>query len=555
MASGMWEEVQSVKSENRRELSLQGPTIAKKIEDYGLDENIFSLTSLNLLKIAGTPLEVISDQLGNLSSLTTLMLGNNKLKELPSTIGNLKSLKVLDVSGNKLQSLPETVSNLVNLQSLNANLNVLTSFPNISGLKFLAYLSISRNKLKSLPEGICDPSLTLLSTIDAANNEIEFLPPEISELSHLITLNVASNKLDSLPLELCECPKLKEVIIADNKMKDRKLLKLAEHSTKSLLNYLSTQLDKQRATEGDSKGKKDKKKRKKKPDKKGVEDLERDVMSVLQFESEKGLEVSVTAGVLSVRQYIVCCIIRNLDFNQSNNMFKRFINLQTKLHDTVCEKRQTATIATHDLKLVKGPLVYDAVLPHLIQITPLFKTKVTTAEALMKELRDQAEAFRKEKKRSTLSGIHKYLDLLKDKSHYPCLRDADGDVISFPPITNCEKTKVSKETTDILLEVTSTVSLDICKKVMEELLHAVLLTGVGGYTSSGPTDKDQAATKDEDGDNSDGEAKETVNINRVGTRLTVEQVKVIDGQGNLRVIYPSRVDLQNPAFDVIRNYE
>ena len=38
-------------------------------------------------------------------------------------------------------------------------------------------------------------------------------------------------------------------------------------------------------------------------------------------------------------------------------------------------------------------------------------------------------------------------------------------------------------------------------------------------------------------------------------KLTVEQVKVVDGTGNLRAIYPSRIDLQNPAFDVVRNYE
>lgn len=328
----MWEEVQAAKSENRRELSLQGQIVNKRIEEHGLDENIFSLSNLNLLKVAGTPLEHLSDAVGNLANLTSLMLENNKLKDLPASIGNLKSLKTLDVSGNRLETLPETVSNLVNLQSLNANLNALTSFPDVSGLKFLAYLSISRNKLTSLPDGICDPSLTLLSTIDAANNEIDSIPSEISNLSHLITLNVASNKLVSLPLELCECLKLKEVIIADNKMKDRKLLKLAEHSTKSLLSYLSVQLDKQRETEkGASKGKKDKKKKKKKGDKKGVEDLERDVLSVLQFESEKGLVVTATPGVLQVRQYLVCCIIRNLDFTKSNNMFKRFINLQVLL--------------------------------------------------------------------------------------------------------------------------------------------------------------------------------------------------------------------------------
>jgi len=31
---------------------------------------------------------------------------------------------------------------------------------------------------------------------------------------------------------------------------------------------------------------------------------------------------------------------------------------QTKLHEDICEKRTAATIATHDLQLVKGPLTY-----------------------------------------------------------------------------------------------------------------------------------------------------------------------------------------------------
>ena len=36
----------------------------------------------------------------------------------------------------------------------------------------------------------------------------------------------------------------------------------------------------------------------------------------------------------------------------------------------------------------------------------------------------------------------RYLDLLKDKVQYPCLVDGEGHVISFPPITNSDKTKV-----------------------------------------------------------------------------------------------------------------
>ena len=84
-----------------------------------------------------------------------------------------------------------------------------------------------------------------------------------------------------------------------------------------------------------------------------------------------------------------------------------FVKFQTKLHESVCEKRQSATIATHDLKLLKGPLLYTATEPANMQLMPLNTAKTTTAEILVKELRDEAEAFRKEKKRSVLSGIHK----------------------------------------------------------------------------------------------------------------------------------------------------
>ena len=40
------------------------------------------------------------------------------------------------------------------------------------------------------------------------------------------------------------------------------------------------------------------------------------------------------------------------------------------------------------------------------------------------------------------SFFSRYLQLLQGKEMYPCLVDAEGHVISFPPITNSEKTKV-----------------------------------------------------------------------------------------------------------------
>lgn len=55
---------------------------------------------------------------------------------------------------------------------------------------------------------------------------------------------------------------------------------------------------------------------------------------------------------------------------------KLFINVyyyffQTKLHDTLCNKRQAATIATHDLSSVKGPLKFDAQFPPLLMVRTL----------------------------------------------------------------------------------------------------------------------------------------------------------------------------------------
>ena len=39
----------------------------------------------------------------------------------------------------------------------------------------------------------------------------------------------------------------------------------------------------------------------------------------------------------------------------------------------------------------------------------------------------------------------RYLNLLNRKTHYPCLVDSDGKVISFPPITISDVTKVRTE--------------------------------------------------------------------------------------------------------------
>lgn len=195
-----------------------------------------------------------------------------------------------------------------------------------------------------------------------------------------------------------------------------------------------------------------------------------------------------------------------------------------------------------------------------MKLTPLFKMKEITADKLVARMRREAEELRKEKKRNTISGVHKYLELLQGKREYPCLVDKDGVIISFPPITNCDITKVSRDTTDILVEVTSSVSLETCKLVMQETLVKLLEMGLGQAApvahppAVGAVAAMAAPCEDPGGEGDDEEVAEGPTLTQDQV-LVLEQVRVVDESGGLKVLYPSRVDLQSPAFKVNRDYE
>jgi phenylalanyl-tRNA synthetase beta chain, putative (fragment) len=151
--------------------------------------------------------------------------------------------------------------------------------------------------------------------------------------------------------------------------------------------------------------------------------------------------VVITPVIFDTRK-IVCCILRNVNFARKT-LLRSFISIQTDIHDGIlCSKRKSATIATHDLSKVEGNLTFDLRAPSKIRLQPLGRYREMSASELYKLLNEEAEAYRKEKKRNTYSGIHKYLLLLKGKQKYPCLVDSSNKVISFPPITNSELTKV-----------------------------------------------------------------------------------------------------------------
>ncbi|XP_040285222.1 leucine-rich repeat-containing protein 47 [Bufo bufo] len=564
--AAQWSEVERAEKEKRRELVLQGADERLRQCDGHLPPALFSLTLLNYLEVSGcSELRELPADLGLLSHLQSLILCKNKLRSLPRNLEQLRGLKVLDVSGNELEELPAELCNLPELCTLNVSWNRLRELPpGLERCTKLAGLNLSRNLVTRLPAGLMSPQLTLLASITAADNQLQELGGEIGHLSGLKSLDLSNNQLTEIPPELADCTKLKEINFKGNKLKDKRLEKMVNGcQTKSILEYLRV------GGRGGGKGKskienavkeevKDKKKkqRKQKKDSGGddedeeVGDMNRMMLRILHIsENPAALIVNVSANVKDVRPYIVCCVVKGMNLKPGNSL-KRFLTAQTKLHEDLCDKRTLATIATHDLHLVKGPLLYDARPPKEFTIVPLNRKEINAKE-LVRQLQLEADEQRKQKKRQNVSGLHRYLRLLDGKEYYPCLVDAENAVISFPPITNSDKTKVRKSTRDLLLEVTSSSSLQICKEVMDALIAK--MAELNKFTLENKEEEVTSDTEPDEGVTPQKPVAEPTPEVEGSSELVLEQVRVADADGNLKVLYPSKTDLNlSLSFSVMR---
>ncbi|XP_065506025.1 leucine-rich repeat-containing protein 47 [Caloenas nicobarica] len=568
MAAG-WPELEAAARERRRELALAGPAVAERVAAGGgrLPAALLALPLLQSLELSGCAAlrELGPGLAAALPALHTLVLSGNALGPagLGAGLGGpLPALRLLDLSGNGLEALPAALGGpgeapggapaFPQLRSLNLSGNRLRELgPGLArAAPQLQALLLSGNRLRALPGGLLPPAAAagpfpLLSRLEAADNELEELGADIAALPALKSLDVANNQLRELPAALADCPRLKEANFRGNQLKDKRLEKMVNGcQTKAILEYLRAG--------GRGKGKAEnareeaRKKKREKQQKKDGGDAEQDeleeasklLVKVLHVsENPAPLVVKASPGVKDVRPFIVCCVLKGVNLKPGNAL-KRFLTTQTKLHEDICEKRTAATIATHDLQLIKSPLIYDVRPPEELKITPLGRKEIK-AKDLLRQLQLEAEEQRKQKKRQNVSGLHRYLQLLDGKDNYPCLVDAEGAVISFPPITNSEKTKVRKDTQDLFLEVTSDTSLQICKDVMDTLILKIA-----------ELNRSTLENKEDSGSDNESDALcGPVNLNPrqnaqpMNVPLAVEQVRVVDTDGNLKVLYPSKTDL------------
>jgi|GEM_PF-27699 len=147
-------------------------------------------------------------------------------------------------------------------------------------------------------------------------------------------------------------------------------------------------------------------------------------------------DVYIDGSVKDVRPYFLCGVVLGVDID--DNMLRSIMEMQEKLHITIGRKRSKLAIGIHDLDKVTPPFTYKAVDPHSIRFVPLAKTEEMDMEEIL---------AKHEKGRD-------YAHLLEGFDRYPIILDANGEVLSFPPIINGALTTVTTSTKNLFIDVT-----------------------------------------------------------------------------------------------------
>ena len=146
---------------------------------------------------------------------------------------------------------------------------------------------------------------------------------------------------------------------------------------------------------------------------------------------------SVDENLRDVRPYIGSAVIR--DVNLDNEAIISLMGVQEALHWVVGRGRAKVAIGVHDLDKVTPPFRYYGA-PVSRSFIPLDYDREMTLAEIMEEHPKGRD----------------YSHIVKDKPVMPLIEDANGNVLSFPPIINGELTRVTESSKNLLLDVTGT---------------------------------------------------------------------------------------------------
>ena len=168
--------------------------------------------------------------------------------------------------------------------------------------------------------------------------------------------------------------------------------------------------------------------------------------------SASGISVSVDRRLSSVRPFIACGTVSGLRLDEED--IRQIISLQEDLHNGLGRKRRLMAIGLHDLDAVRPPISYKAV-DSSFQFVRLGGAEPQTVASIVADT-PEGRAYG-----ATLEGAR----------FYPVIADSVGTVLSFPPIINGAKTKVTTKTRRVFIDVTGSDS-----KTCDDVLAVVATT-------------------------------------------------------------------------------
>jgi len=155
------------------------------------------------------------------------------------------------------------------------------------------------------------------------------------------------------------------------------------------------------------------------------------------------------SGESSIRPFFLAAVIDGVEMK--DELVKSLMQIQEKLHATLGRNRAKVAIGVHDLDKIKGSIEYRDASAEETKFVPLQDTREMSLNQILTDHpkgKDYAHL---------LSG---------DK--YPVFFDKEGP-ISFPPIINSERTKVTDTTRNLFIDITGT-----DQKAVEQGLNILL---------------------------------------------------------------------------------
>jgi phenylalanyl-tRNA synthetase beta chain len=191
------------------------------------------------------------------------------------------------------------------------------------------------------------------------------------------------------------------------------------------------------------------------PDLFGIEGLARAIKSYLEIQpglrkysiKDSGLTIKVER--VPVRPFIAAAVIKNVKL--TDELIKSLMNIQEVLHDGIGRKRRKVAIGVHDLDKISPPITYTHV-KKTEKIVPLEFSEEMSLEDVLKKVPKGKE----------------YGHIISKAKLWPVYIDSKG-IFSFPPIINSERTKVTKETKHLFIELTG-----IDKNAVRQVLNIIV---------------------------------------------------------------------------------